>query len=153
MMDLLTAFCFALLATLGFCFIFHVPNRHIPIASFIGGIGWMLYQAFLSTGTSVMISCFFAACVVGLLSDTASRLFKDAATIFIIPGILCLVPGSGMYYTMLELVNGNLEAAAATGSQTVMMAGSIALGLLVVGAVIRVFVAIVRKATTIAGKL
>ena len=140
MTSLLLAFVFALFATLGFCIIFHVPARHIPIASAIGGLGWPFYQMCL----------FFEASTV---SDLAARFFKDAATVFIIPGILCLVPGSGMYNTMAELVNGNLDAAASTCSQTVAMAGAIALGLLAVGAVTKIIVSIARRAVDIANKL
>ena len=153
MMSLLLAFVFALFATLGFCIIFHVPARHIPVAAAIGGLGWTFYQFCLFFETSTVIACFFASCFVGLLSDLAARLLKDAATVFIIPGILCLVPGSGMYNTMAELVNGNLDAAASTGSQTLAMAGAIALGLLAVGAVTKIIVSIARRAVDIANKL
>ena len=77
--------------------------------------------------------------MVGLSSDIASRVCKEAATIFVIPGVLPLVPGAGTYYTMLAIVEGNLEEAAATGIQTLAMAGAIALGLLVVGTIIQIF--------------
>lgn len=149
---MISAFFFALFATLGFCIIFHVPARHIPAAACIGAIGWVVYQLCMEQTTAV-VSCFIASCVVGLLSDIASRVFKDASTIFTIPGILCLVPGSGMYNTMAALVSGNLKDAAATGSNTLMLAGSIALGLLVVGAVLRIILSIIHRASYIAGKL
>lgn len=152
-MALFLQFVFSFMAMLGFCVIFHVPARHIPVAAFIGSVGWVLYQVCLYFHISTVISCFLASCAVGLLSDIASRLLKDAATIFIIPGILCLVPGSGMYDTMLELVSGNLSKAADTGIRTLMVAGSIALGLLVISAAIRIIVSIARKAVHIANKL
>lgn len=152
-MALFLHFIFSFMVVLGFCTIFHVPVRHIPAAAFIGSTGWFLYQLCLGFHISTIISCFLASCAVGLLSDIASRLLKDAATIFIIPGILCLVPGSGMYDTMLELVSGNLSEAAATGIRTLMLAGSIALGLLVISAAIRIVVTIARKAVHIANKL
>lgn len=153
MMTLLSAFLFSLMATLGFCVIFHVPTRHMPVAAGIGGIGWVIYQLCVFYDVSVVISCFLASCAVGLLSDLASRTLKDASTIFIIPGILCLVPGSGMYNTMAAMVEGDLKAAASTGSSTLMMAGAIALGLLTVGAVLRIIVSIARRASNIASKL
>lgn len=150
---MISAFFFALFATLGFCIIFHVPTRHIPVAACIGGCGWVVYQLFMAQGASAILACFVASCAVGLLSDTASRVFKDASTIFTIPGILCLVPGSGMYNTMAALVSGDLKEAASTGSNTLMMAGSIALGLLAVGAVLRIILSIAHRASYIAGKL
>ncbi|MCB6994175.1 threonine/serine exporter family protein [bacterium 210820-DFI.6.37] len=153
MMVLFSAFLFSLMATLGFCIIFHVPTRHMPAAAGIGAIGWVIYQLCVFYDMSIVMSCFLASCAVGLLSDVASRALKDASTIFIIPGILCLVPGSGMYNTMAALVEGDLKAAASTGSSTLMMAGAIALGLLTVGAVLRIILSIARRASNIAGKL
>lgn len=139
MTDLIIQFLFAFLGTLGFTIIFNVPLRHIPIASIVGGLGWVTYQIAISLGSSIPLACFWGACTVGLTSDLASRLCKDAATIFVIPGVLPLVPGAGTYYTMLAIVEGDLDQAASTGVQTVAMAGAIALGLLVMGTVIQVF--------------
>lgn len=144
MSHLLIEFLFAFLGTLGFALIFNVPLRHIPVASFVGGAGWVVYQIAVAAGCGVAISCFFGACTVGLTSDIASRICKEAATIFVIPGVLPLVPGAGTYYTMLAIINGNLDQAADKGIETLAMAGAIALGLLVMGTVIQ----IIRGATT-----
>ncbi len=80
-----------------------------------------------------------------MLSDICSRVFKEAATIFIIPGMISLVPGYNIYYTMEALLSSELGDAAKVGSQTLLMAGAIAAGLLVIGAVINVIRSIVKK--------
>lgn len=145
MSNLFVEFIFAFLGTLGFALIFNVPLRHLPVASLIGGAGWVVYHMAVDMGSGVAIACFFGACTVGLTSDIASRLCKEAATIFVIPGVLPLVPGAGTYYTMLAIINGNLEQAAAKGIETLAMAGAIALGLLVMGTIIQIARAITRK--------
>ena len=138
MSSLFGEFIFAFLGTLGFTFIFNVPLRHIPVASFVGGAGWVVFQIADAMGCGVAIACFFGACTVGLTSDIASKVFKEAATIFVIPGVLPLVPGAGTYYTMLAVIEGNLDQAAAKGIETLAMAGAIALGLLVMGTVMQI---------------
>lgn len=135
MIDLIIQFIFAFFGTLGFTFIFNVPLRHIPTASAVGGFGWVAYQIAMAMGASIPIACFWGACTVGLTSDISSRVFKEAATIFVIPGVLPLVPGAGTYNTMLAVVEGDLQRAASTGVLTLAMAGAIALGLLVVGTI------------------
>lgn len=145
MSNLFVEFLFAFLGTLGFTLIFNVPLRHIPVASFVGGAGWVIYQIAAAMGSGVAIACFFGACTVGLTSDIASKVCKEAATIFVIPGVLPLVPGAGTYYTMLAIVQGNLDQAAAKGIETLAMAGAIALGLLVMGTVIQIFRATAKK--------
>ena len=138
MSSLFGEFIFAFLGTLGFTLIFNVPLRHIPVASFVGGAGWVVFQIADAMGCGVAIACFFGACTVGLTSDIASKVCKEAATIFVIPGVLPLVPGAGTYYTMLAVIEGNLDQAAAKGIETLAMAGAIALGLLVMGTVMQI---------------
>lgn len=139
------AFLFAFCSTIGFSILFHVPKKLLPAAGLVGALGWLTYAYFLVQGNSSILACFAGSCVVALISDLFSRFFKDAATIFIIPGILPLVPGAGMYYTMLAILTGNVEETAAKGTETILMAGSIAVALLVVASVIKLFVVFGRK--------
>jgi len=145
MMFLLTQFALALFATAGFSVIFRVPVKHIPACVIIGALGWVTYEISMHYYSSPVLGCFFGACMVGLLSDLASRRLKDASTIFIIPGILCLVPGSAIFNTMASMLDEDFSDAAEIGLQTLMMAGAIALGLLTIGALLRVIYAVVRK--------
>lgn len=141
-------FVFAFCSTVGFCIIFHVPKRHILPASFVGACGWLTYIFSVSSGSGSILGCFAASCTVALLSDLFSRAFKDAATIFIIPGILPIVPGANMYYTMLAILEGDLERTAVIGTETILMAGAIAVALLMISSVIRLLVLINRKFLT-----
>lgn len=137
---MVTSFVFALFATFGFCILFHVPLRCMLPAAAIGGIGWFAYQLLMELGLGITASAFLASCLVALLADICSRLIKEAATVFVIPGILPLVPGSGIYYTMFHFIRGNMDKAAAWGTRTLMIAGAIALGLLVIASLIRIIV-------------
>lgn len=152
MMYLLTQFVLALFATCGFSIIFRVPVRHLPPCVIIGALGWVTYEISMYYYSSPAIGCFFAACLVGLLSMFAARIFKDAATIFIIPGILCLVPGSAIFKTMAAMLREDFSVALEIGVQTLMMAGAIAVGLLTIGAVIHVIYALIRKTVTLKDK-
>lgn len=152
MIFLLQQFLLALFATAGFSLIFRVPIRDLPACVIIGGLGWVTYEISMYYYSSPVLGCFFGACVVGLLSNSASHLLKDAATIFIIPGILCLVPGNAIFNTMAAMLREDFSETAEIGTQTLMMAGAIALGLLTIGAVLRVIYALVRKTVTLKDK-
>lgn len=145
MTELLIQFIYMLFPTCGFCILFKVPLKQFPACILVGAISWTAYQFCLFCDASAVLSCFIASCLVGLLSDICSRLFKEAATIFIIPGIFCLVPGAGMYYTMLSLLQHDMDGFAANGITTLSMAGAIAVGLLVTGSLIRVILSVIRK--------
>ena len=142
------SFLFAFCSTVGFCILFHVPKKHIITASFVGACGWLTYTYSVSSGSGSVLACFAGSCTVALLSDVFSRSFKDAATIFIIPGILPLVPGANMYYTMLAILEGNADKTASVGTETMLMAGAIAVALLVVTSIIKLFTLIGRNLLT-----
>ena len=154
MMHLLGQSLLALFATLGFAVIFRVPVRHIPACAATGVLGWITFLVSDYYMSSPVMGCFFGACMVGLCSFIAARIFKEAMTIFTIPGILCLVPGAKIFYTMEALLKKNIEEMADIGIQTLMMAGAIAMGLLVIGALIKVVMAIISKtvSTTVSMK-
>ncbi len=143
---LLIQFTLAVFATFGFAIIFRVPVRHLPACVVTGGLGWIAYIITVHYFESPVMGCFIGACVVGLMSTLDSYLFKEANTIFIIPGILCLVPGSNIFYTMEALLLKDTGEATAIGLQTLLMAGAIAMGLLVVGSIFATSRSVKRRA-------
>lgn len=150
MMYLLTQFVLALFATLAFSVIFRVPVKKIPACMVVGALGWITYIIAVHYMSSPIAGCFAGACTVGLLSAICARVFKEASTVFIIPGILCLVPGYKIYSTMFELLREDVMGTAQTGLETLLMAGAIAVGLLVMGIVIGLVRILVKKAQAIA---
>lgn len=144
-MNLLLSFIVGALSCVGFCLIINSPKRSIIIASIVGGLGWTTYQYLLTTGSTKAMAAFIATCIVAISSDFSSRKFKESAIVFVIPGILPLVPGAGMYYTMRELINSNYDKAASTAQTTFFIAGAIALALLMTGSIIKIITSIIRK--------
>lgn len=150
--QLIVQFLFAFFATCGLSIIFRVPVPRIPVCGLIGACGWLIYYIVTTYyGFSGVIACFCASCVVALLSDISSKVFKEAATVFIIPGIICLVPGAGMYRAMLALLSNDINGFTEEGTITLLAAGSIAVGLLVMGSLLRIIRMIFRRLRT-AGK-
>lgn len=153
MLYLTGQFFLAALATCGFAVIFRVPWKHIVPCSIVGAFGWVAYKVALSISDSPVVGCFIGACIVGLLSTISAYMFKDATTIFIIPGILCLVPGNNIYLTMMDLLHNDIGDFTNVGVQTLMMAGAIALGLLVMGAALGVIRLIAKRTVDIGEKI
>ncbi|MDR2354841.1 MAG: threonine/serine exporter family protein [Clostridiales Family XIII bacterium] len=140
-------FILAFFTTLGFCFQFHVPRKHWAAASFVGACGFWLYQyGTLLLGYSAPSAGFLSAGLVALLAELCSRAGKDATTLFIIPGIVPLVPGTGMYATMLYMLQSDFSNAAEMGVRSLLIAGCIAIGLISVASLTRMAVAAQKKA-------
>ena len=100
----------AFFGCLGFTFIFRIHKnlRFSILGSIVGTIGWMIYlwTHFLD---NIFLQSFIAMLCVSLLAEALARIYKAPATIFIIVGCFPLVPGSGIYYTMLYAVLGQYE--------------------------------------------
>lgn len=131
-------FLFAILGTVGMSIVVNIPRRYLVVTALIAAFGWFAFEAFVYNGGSPVIGCFIGTCIIALLSEVATRITKEAATLFIIPAIFPLVPGIGMYNTMLFLIDSNLDAALSVGAQALFMAGSIAFAILVISSLARI---------------
>ncbi|KKI53471.1 Integral membrane protein [Staphylococcus equorum subsp. equorum] len=68
---------------------------------------------------------------LGLISHTMSRIYKAPVVLFMIPGIIPLVPGSIAFSATQQLVTLNFTDATNTFIRAILIAGAIALGLLI----------------------
>jgi uncharacterized membrane protein YjjB (DUF3815 family) len=73
-----------------------------------------------------------------LLAEIFARMFKAPATVFLITGIIPLVPGGGLYYTMDALIDGNMALFAEKGIEAAGIAGAIAAGSSLVSSMVRI---------------
>ena len=136
-MPLFLHFIFGFLATIGFSIFLHSPKNSLPYAGIIGAVGWVLYVYLFSLTGNPIFSNFVPATIVGILSEVSARFLKQPAIIFVIPGIIPLVPGLGMYNTMLYLVQENYDLAISTGVTAIFVGGSISLGVLLVTSLVK----------------
>jgi uncharacterized membrane protein YjjB (DUF3815 family) len=74
---------------------------------------------------------FVAATAVGVIGTIAANRLKHSSLVFIVPGILMLVPGSAGYDSVLRLLSGETVGGITAGVTTFVTAMSIAYGLMV----------------------
>lgn len=79
---------------------------------------------------SIIFSNFISALSISIMSRILAKLRKMPISIFLIPGIIPLVPGTGMYKTMYAMLNQNFEEAAFYGAQSLQIAGVIAIAII-----------------------
>lgn len=124
-------FVYAFLSTAGFAVFFNIPRDSVIKSSFGGAISWIVYIISSKLFSSSIASTFLAAITVGFLGELMAKHFRKPASIFIIPGIVPLVPGAGMYYTMLAIIDKNFTSAAEFGTEAIFIAITIAIGIIV----------------------
>ena len=133
------AFFFAFIATVAFAVLFQAPKKTLAVSGIIGAVGWVI---FVYMRKDLMYSSFyanfFATVALSLLSELAARVFKQPVTIFVIPGIIPIVPGLGMYKGMTKIIENNYEGGVNTLLTAGMDAGAIALGMMFMTSIFRV---------------
>lgn len=121
----------AFLAILAFSVVNNAPKRFLVFCGLEGAVGWGVYLLCLSEHGSVMAN-FFGALALSVLAHIFARSFKAPVTVFLIPGILILVPGAGLFRSAYQLFMGTKEMAGFYMLETVQIAGMIALAVFVV---------------------
>lgn len=94
--------------------------------------------------TNESFNYFLAAIFIALFSEISARVLKAPVLVFLVCGIIPLVPGGGMFYTMLETLKGNIDKALSLGCNTLMLAGSIATGIVLVSSFTKLYFSIKR---------
>jgi uncharacterized membrane protein YjjB (DUF3815 family) len=114
--------------------LFSIPRRELCFCGITGAAGWLARGIilFFFPGATVL-GAFAGTLTLTVISRVLSYARKTPVLVYLIGGILPLVPGAGIYYTMYELVmtNDTLKAME-YGIETVKITGVIAIGIMCV---------------------
>lgn len=114
--------------TIAFSILYQVPRKYYISCGMTGATGWMIYRVMVQ-GVTPAIASFFGVLVVVLMSRMLTVRMKCPITIFLVPGIIPLVPGEGIYFTAYYLVTNQLYLAAEKGIESVKIAFAIVLAI------------------------
>ena len=130
--DLFIRFFGTFIAIYGFAIVQETPKKYLLKAAFIGGISGFVYWSAVAAGAGDVMASFVSAFVAAMFSHIYARLYKVPVTIFLVAGILPTVPGAGMYRTVSNFIAENEEMTVFYLTQTLQVAGVIALAVFIV---------------------
>lgn len=136
---------FSFIATLGFGIIFNIKGKKLFFAALGGAISWFFYSLSLELKFSSISSLFISSLIFSTYCEILARILKTPVTTLVICSLIPLVPGGGMYYTMLEIITGDINKALELGINAMASAGTLALGVIFVSTITRIVVAQKRK--------
>lgn len=136
-MDIFLPCLYAFLACIAFSIWYNVSLKRIPLTCLGGALGWWTYL--MLDIPSDAVKYFIATVVISIYAEIMARICKVPVTLFLTTAVLPLVPGGGMYYTMEYCVQGEMELFAETGLHTLALAGAIALGIMLVSTMVRMW--------------
>ena len=130
--------CFyAFFSCAAFSIYFNVSPKRIPLTCFGGALGWLVYL--LLDFPSDVPRYFIATVVISVYAEVMARICKVPVTLFLTTAVLPLVPGGGMYYTMEYCLRGETALFVESGLNTLALAGAIALGIMLVSSLVRMW--------------
>lgn len=129
---------YAFFGCLAFCVVLGQRKALLVPSALGGSIGWGVYLLLAPAGSDIL-QYFMGAIAVAVYAEIMARVFKAPSTGFLVGGILPLVPGGGIYYTMEYCLAGDTMLFLTTGIHTLGVAGSMAVGLLLVSSLVRMF--------------
>lgn len=136
---------FSFSAAVGFAVFLNSPKKTLFISGGVGMISWTIYILLVRQNLDTMFSNFIAASIASLLCEILARKLKKPTILFVVPGIITLIPGLGLYNTMFYLVQGKFQDTLSTGANVMFASSAIALGVIVVSSLFRTYYRIEYK--------
>lgn len=133
-------FVLAFISSMGFSVFLNAPKRQVLPCGIVGALGWTTFYVLNTVTSNSPFSNFIASVLVTTMSEYLARRLKKPAILFIIPGIIPLVPGLGMYNTMLYMIQGLYLKAIDSGMEVALVGGAIVLGILIITSFTRTIV-------------
>lgn len=113
-----------------------VPRRSLVYAGLVGAGGWALHLLLGHAGVSALPATTFAAISIGAAGAALAKRQESHSFVYVVPGLMPLVPGLTIYQGMLDLFTGS-GAAAGTLLRSVALGLAIAAGAILGEMIIR----------------
>ncbi len=138
-LQLLVRLITSALGSCAFALIFKTHKRHLLLLSFSGLVTYFVYYTVSYFGGGFFVASFAATCFAATFGELCARLCRAPAVIYLLTGLIPIVPGGEAYYTMRYLLERNMpmanEKLLATGGVALGIAGGIVLISLVFGVI------------------
>lgn len=120
------------IASLTFSLLFSAPKKELVFCGMTGAFGWFMYEVISLNTDSSILPTFAATLVASFVSRFLAFRRRNPITLYLIAGIIPLVPGAAIYYTMYNILTSNVDLAVQYGTNTVKTSGVISLGIAII---------------------
>ncbi len=129
----------AFFGALGYAGCFHTRGKKLLFAALGGFLALAIFVALKFWVTDEPIRCFLVAVLMTGYSEGMARCLKTPTTTFLMTSLIPLIPGGTLYYTMAAIFEGDREHFWENGKLTLEVAAALALGIVLMSAVTRMF--------------
>ena len=133
------------IGSLGFALVFQVRYRMLAPAALGGLLSYGVYLVCEHLSEDIFLSSLISSAFSTFYAEIMARLMKAPATIFFIPAVIPLVPGSTLYYTMSYAVQSNWALVKQYGFLTLRYALGISAGVSLIYAIFMMFTRFLKR--------
>lgn len=131
------ASAFAVVAV--FALLLEIPKRFVLYSAAVGAVGWWGYMTIMNSGGRTLKAAFLSSLLVALLSHILARIKKAPVTVFVVAGILPVVPGASIYRCVYHLIQDELALSTHYLIETLQVAGAIAMAIFIMDSLFRLY--------------
>lgn len=124
---------------IGFAMQFNVHGPGIVICAIGGGIAWLVYCLAYEYTADVVTANLFAAIFASVYAEVMARIRKYPAISYLVVSLFPLLPGAAVYFATNSIVTGDMDGFASKATQTIAIAGALAIGILLVSTTVRLW--------------
>lgn len=128
-----------MIACTGFFILFNIHGPGGLLCALGGTIAWATYGLVACLGGGELMCYFVSALIAASYAEAMARIRKYPAISYLVISIFPLIPGASIYYTTNHLVVGDMSGFANQGKHTIAIAGVIAVGILLVSTIVRLW--------------
>ena len=135
--DLITC-CATFVACVGFLFVWNIHGSGSWLCALGGFITWAVFCLADRFGYGYATCCFFGTLMAAAYAEVMARVRKYPAISYLVISLIPLIPGSNIYYTAQQAVQGHMEGFIREGTLLVITAGVMAAGIILVSSAARI---------------
>ncbi|MFR3753718.1 MAG: threonine/serine exporter family protein [Enterocloster sp.] len=126
------------MAVLSFGLVLEMPRKYLGWSGHDrqACAGWYIMLVKAGTG-SMILGAFLSSLSVALMGHLFARIFRAPVSVFLVPGILPLVPGTSIYNSVYYVIRNSREESMYYLVETLQIAGAIALAVFLMDSVFK----------------
>ena len=130
--------------TLFFAIFYNMRGKKLVTAGLGGMLTWSVCLLATDLTGSQYIAYLVSAMVASITAEILARFFKTPTTTFVVPILIPLIPGGGLFYTMSAVVQRDWITFASKGQSTIFLFCMLAAGIMTASSVKKMIEGIIR---------
>lgn len=122
----------------GFFVLFNIHGRGKYLCALGALLTWFCFRGITYFGGSELVAYFWSVLFAAIYSEIMARIRKYPTVSYLIISIIPLIPGAGIYRTVMHAVQGDIGQFATTGLYTAAVCGIMAVAILLASTTMRI---------------